>query len=535
MNPISNLPPGFVHAAAVPAGDPPPEQTAARAPAATVGIAQRLARPPARPATAERQEEAGRTVFRWYRAHVARTTQSAMVGSGEIWQNVEADLRNNQMLANNEPLSIARLSSINMAALRARLVSNGGPLNHTESAFVDRFLQQQFWATHFTSATPHLPSATPHIRSEDGESVSLLSGVRLKELGGTYELGNTTDLDISDKSDHDHVFFALECGNVPQKPTSRFGSGVYRVPFERLAASSPGVWGALDDLLKGGESVNVGETFPDLTPREVCDVRGYIGPEAPRDSQRADSYADVFTCEHLLAATALNLVNKFRNIQNGIGGADNDDSSDSDSEPHAAQAQAHDAPASLHPMIQSCLASSTSDEFNTLLHTFHRVEIRVPRRFASTDFVHFDATMLGWLKEPNRASAEPDQERLGALVTFCSGSPANVERKLGMLREAGIDVNEIRSNQSGSLLHLLCANAAHSSAKHKQEVRSLIPALLAFGLDVNHPDASGASVVEYARRDADLLRVLLENGANLPSQGDPPGAELSGSRQRQAS
>jgi hypothetical protein len=471
-----------------------------------------------------------------------------MVSSGEIWQGVAADLRRKGVLLNNERLSIERLSTINMQALRARLDSNGGPPNDMESAFVDRFMQQQFWATHFTSATAH-------VGSEHGESVSLLSGPRLVELGVKYNTSNTTGSDITQKSDNDHVFFALECGNAPQKSTSRFGTGVYRVPFESLAASSPGVWGALDDLLKNGEIMNIELAFPALSEREAYDVGHHIGPAGRRIRDEAASYADVFTCEHLREAAALSLVNKFRCIQADIGGvrphdnrdsdfsdsdlsdsdlsdSDLSDSDLSDSDAHAGHGQAD--PIGLHPMVQSCLASNTSDEFNNLLNTFHRVEIRVPRRLPTTDFVHFDANMLGWIKEPNATAAEPDQERLRALVKFCSGSSANAERKLGVLCEAGIDVRAIRSDQGGSLLHLLCANMATESEQHKQDGRSLIPALLAFGLDVNHVDASGASALEYARRDADLLRVLLEHGADLPSQVDQPGAEYSGSRERPA-
>ena len=417
-----------------------------------------------------------------------------MVESGEIWQGIEADLRRKNVLGNDEPLSIERLSSINMQALRNRLVSNGGPLSDAESGFVDRFLQQQFWATHFTSATPHGDS-------EHGESVALLSGRRLVELRVPYDTRHTPLFDAIAKRDEDHVFFALECGNVPQKPSSRFGSGVYRVPFETLAASSPGAWGALDDLLKVGEDVNVERAFPDFDDEEAFLVGPFIGPEGSRRHSRAEDFADVFTCEHLQAATALSLVTKFRGIQAAIGPLAPENAAD---------------PNGPHPMVQSCLASSTGDEFNKLLHTFHRVEIRVPKRFTATDFLHFDAAMLGWLKDPNRASEEPDQQRLRGLVKFCSGSPAHVERKLGMLREAGIDVKEIRSNQGGSLLHLLCESTATSSEKHKQQVRSLIPELLAFGLDVNHPDASGASVLEYARRDADLLDVLLARDVELP-------------------
>jgi hypothetical protein len=478
-----------------------------------VGLAPRLARQPARPATPERKEEAVRTIAHGYRAHVASKTQSAMVSSGEIWQGVEADLRQHGVRLNNERLSIEQLSSINMRALRKRLVSNGGPLNDMESAFVDRFMQQQFWATHFTSATPH-------VSSEHGESVSLLSGRRLVELSIPYNTGSTTLFDAIAKRDEDHVFFALECGNAPQKSKSRFGSGVYRVPFESLAASSPGVWGALDDILKAGEDVNIERAFPDFDDEEAFAVGAFVGPEGTRKHNRAEDFADVFTCEHLRAATALSLVTKFRGIQAVIGPLAPENAAD---------------PTGPHPLVQSFLASNTSDEFNKLLHTFHRIEMRVPKRFSATEFLHFDAAMLGWLKDPNATTAEPDRQRLQALVAFCSGSPADVERKLGVLCEAGIDVRAIRSDQGGSLLHLLCANDAAASAQQKQDIRSLIPALLAFGLDVNHPDASGASALVHARHDPDMLRVLLAHGAGPQAQVDQPGAGPSASPERQTS
>ena len=514
MQPLSNAPPGLGHAVTVPAGEQLPDPDAAAAPAAAVGLAPRFARQPARPASAERQAEAARTIARGYRGHVASKTQSAMVSSGTIWQGVEADLRQRQVLNAGERLTIERLSSINMAALRLRLASFGGPLNGTESAFVERFLQQRFWATHFTTASL-LGS------SEQSEPVSMLSGRRLIERGIEYSQTNTTLLDKLYKSDQDHVFFALECGDKPQKTSSRFGSNVYRVPFETVAASSPGVWGALDDILTSGEDVDVERAIPSISSAEEAFAVGVlVGSGSQRDQSNADCYRDVFSGEHLREAAALSLVTKFRQLRellHSMTGADPTDQ------------------VTPQPLVDSFLASSTPDEFNTLLHTLHRIEIRVPRRLSTADFVHFDAVMLDWLKEPHATAVEPGADRLQSLVAFCSGTPADAERKLGMLCEAGIDVRAIRSDQGGSLLHLLCANVATASAQHKQAILSLIPALLDFGLAVDHPDANGASPLAYARHDADMLRVLLAQGAELPAQVDEPDAELSGSATRKAS
>ncbi len=214
------------------------------------------------------RNRAADAIIRGIRAHVANKTTAEMMASGTIWRELQKNLRATGTLGAEDSLTIQRLSSLNLSALRRRL----GTLNEAETRFFDRFTSQRFFATHFTDADLHKAS-------DSGQTLSMLSRRRLIERDIPFDEEHTPEKNVSAKADDDHVFFALECGAQPQTVESIFGDSLYRVPFDAPVFRQT-AWGALD--IFGEPSILDGDfllkNFPDFrNVDEVGVVRDRVG------------------------------------------------------------------------------------------------------------------------------------------------------------------------------------------------------------------------------------------------------------------
>jgi|GEM_PF-3983034 len=430
------------------------------------------------------RNRAADAIIRGMRMHVANKTSAAMMASGMIWREIQKDLRATGTLGADESLTLQRLSSLNLSALRKRL----GTLNEAEIRFFHRFTSQRFFATHFTDADLHRAC-------ESGQTLSMLSRKKLLERDIEFNEENTPDEAFATKADDDHVFFALECGAQPQKFQSRFGNSLYRIPFD-TPVFRQSAWGALDDIYltygTGSEGKALKQNFPDIdivNKSVQCAIASAIGPETDRDKGGAAAYADVFTCTDLVAAAGLSLIAKLRKIDD--------------------------------PNVEGLLNSTTPEQFNAVLNTFHRVEIRVPGHCFAKEFEHHRTSLhlRRWEESPDSLLEQPDKNQLKHLVEFCGSDPETVERQLGVLRDAGIDVTRIHGWNGQSLLHLLCDAACDFPDELAPSVRTLIPSLVKFGLDVNARTDNLRTPLMMALQEAGLASTLIDQGANVNALG----------------
>jgi hypothetical protein len=296
-------------------------------------------------------------LVRGFRRHIADQAFDHMFLAGSIWVEYQDALTIKGLLKPDEPLTIPRLSSINLSALRKRLA----PLDVPERRFLERFLKQDFVATHFTNASLDQPS-------KSGENLlSVFSRDKLiaREIG--FNQTNTTEGDLSQKGDSDYVFFALECTAQPSKSSSRFGAQVYRVPFDSSVFQDAS-WGALDDLL-GAVDKDAGSHISDLRDLSVMERAGFshISERANRDFLEVEAGNDIFMGKDLLTGAGLTVIGKLRTLHKMEG---------------------------CEKLADELLASGTPEALNAVLNGILRPEIRVPRHFFSRDFEKFTAVDL---------------------------------------------------------------------------------------------------------------------------------------------
>lgn len=156
------------------------------------------------------------------RQGIGNAAQRKMLENGPEWD-----------LGPKDPKSAAGISSANLSQLRKQLT----PLRDYEKSFMDTFLKTRLYATHATR-----PGA---LNEKDG-NVALFSRQKLSERGIDFPVGNTEGQDIEDYASDDHVFFSLEAGDKPKKPTSRFGTELLRFDFEHKAIQKTGILNLVD-------------------------------------------------------------------------------------------------------------------------------------------------------------------------------------------------------------------------------------------------------------------------------------------------
>lgn len=318
------------------------------------------------------QEQAAHVIGRHVRAHIARPAYQGMQ-AGIVFSVAPGLLRKAGLLGPKEALTVDKLSSINISRLRKRL----GKLNQGEVDFFDRFTRQQFFATHFTDAKLDHPSSSV-------STMALFSRSKLDQRGISFNQDNTTHTDRHIKGDQDFVFFSLECGEEPQKLSSRFGKTLYRVPFDAPVFRQV-AWGTLDDIIVDvDEHKNIDRYIPGLNEAERDVIRKEIGYGRNWRDYLNDSEAlnDVFSGADFIAGAAFSLISKLRTVNEKLSSLPS-----SKSEPTAAR-----------PLAESLLDSDSAQSMNALLSVFHRPEIRVPVHFFSSNFEKFTGDELEQMK-----------------------------------------------------------------------------------------------------------------------------------------
>lgn len=352
----------------------------------------------------ELRNRAASTIIQGMRSHTAHKAESQMLRTGEMWKTAPQVLSAAGLTVPQEPLTIERLSSVNLSRLRQRL----GSLSSEEAGLFDRFTQQRFFATHFTNAELDHPSSS-------GSTMTIFSRQKLEQRQVDFDRDHTFREDIEVKGDDGFVFFALECGDEPQKLHSRFGDTLYRVPFDHPAFQQT-AWGALDDLLvvddePHGESARA--RLPGLSNDEREVMANMYGHAEREYDRKPEAFDDIFSGKDLVAGAALTIIYKLREMNEVI-----------HSQGRSAEPQAGTP---VQPAVEKLLASSSPAELNTLMASLLTPEIRVPVHFFSTSFEKFSKKDLsdigtwnglvdGWdkLSPAERESMQSRERPVGA-------------------------------------------------------------------------------------------------------------------------
>lgn len=324
------------------------------------------------------RHRAANTIIRSMRSDTARKTASQMLRTGEMWKTAAQVLSGAGLIGPQEPLTVERLSSVNLSQLRQRL----GQLTSAETGLFDRFTQQPFFATHFTNAELDHPSPS-------GSTMSIFSRQKLEQRQVDFDREHTFLEDINVKGDDGFVFFSLECGEEPQKLHSRFGDTLYRVPFASPVFQQA-AWGALDDLLvvdDESHGASARARMLGLTSEEREVVANMYGHAEREYDRKPDAFDDIFTGKDLVAGAALTIIYKLREMNEVI------HSDGKSAEPRAGTP--------LQPAVEKLLASSSADDLNTLMSALLTPEVRVPVHFFSTDFQKFTKKDLSDVKTWN--------------------------------------------------------------------------------------------------------------------------------------
>lgn len=154
--------------------------------------------------------------------HVSQLHQR-MVATGAEWQLDEGTL------------STRQVSATNLRNLYRRLKNLAAP----ERQFLQRFYATPLHITHATNQP---------VLNKQGQ-VALYSRRKLAERRIDFPHTNTTVLDKNSVATDDHVFFSLEQGDNVSKTASRFGSMLYRFPFEQPAVEQQSLMHLFDPLV----------------------------------------------------------------------------------------------------------------------------------------------------------------------------------------------------------------------------------------------------------------------------------------------
>lgn len=158
------------------------------------------------------KDVAARQIVKAFRGFISGKSHERMIHNGSIWKGAPAGTERNH---------VDELSRNNLHGLRKEL----GRLSEQESSFLDNFFTVPLYATHSTAAP---------VKREDG-SVALFSRQKLIDRHIIFNTQNSPQEDIKLLGNDDFVFFALEVGKEPKKPSSRFGGTTYRFDFDTPA------------------------------------------------------------------------------------------------------------------------------------------------------------------------------------------------------------------------------------------------------------------------------------------------------------
>lgn len=165
------------------------------------------------PQDAARKLAAAQIIVDAFRATTANNVHRKMVHNGYEWHGNTGE--------DGAPLPLKELSNDNLGELRTALSET--PLRSHEKKFIDDFLKTPMFITHATHA---------NVIDPQGSAV-LFSRQKMVERGMSFPSKNTSQDDIKGLGNDDNVFFSLEVGERPRKPSSRFGDSLLRFEFDR--------------------------------------------------------------------------------------------------------------------------------------------------------------------------------------------------------------------------------------------------------------------------------------------------------------
>ncbi len=154
-------------------------------------------------------DAAAESIVKAFRTFLFQRSHERMMLAGEIWQT-----QNRQEIHDG----VQELSKNNLRRLNHELTH----LNPQERKFLNLFMEMKMYATHSTPV---------NIKSTSGTAI-LFSRQKLIERNIIFNKNNSPDEDIKLLGNDDFVFFSLEIGDTPKKPSSRFGGTVFRFHFE---------------------------------------------------------------------------------------------------------------------------------------------------------------------------------------------------------------------------------------------------------------------------------------------------------------
>lgn len=137
-----------------------------------------------------------------------------------------------------------QLSAVNLLRLKNQV----GELSETERHFLDALNRLPMFATHATNATLE-PANYPGL-PEYGKGIRLFSRLNLERRGVRFDENHTTPDDRKRLRNDDFVFFSIEIGHSPKKPSSLFGQTMYRFPMAGNPLFKSLAWASLGDMIK---------------------------------------------------------------------------------------------------------------------------------------------------------------------------------------------------------------------------------------------------------------------------------------------
>lgn len=130
--------------------------------------------------------------------------------------------------------------------------------------------------------------------------VSLYSREKLIERGIDFDMDHTASQDISQLSNDDFVFFALEYGMYPKKHASRFGTTLYRFDFD-------------EPLFQEVAWLSLVEMLYSVTPDLSRHIKGLRPEEYRKLSGRGiPPLSAVFIGKDMKTGLALSIINDLR-------------------------------------------------------------------------------------------------------------------------------------------------------------------------------------------------------------------------------
>lgn len=170
------------------------------------------------------------------------------------------EARNNPVHAPNPSLRPEELAQENLDTYLEL------PYSKEQSKFINRFMKNDLYLVHATDR---------NLENAKGD-INLYSRKQLQDKRVGFAEANTTSKDLEWMATDDFVFFSIEVGRKPKKPSSRFGDRTYRIPASHPAFKFASL-GLVDPLVKKFPTPKV----PGLSEggmRELQQKRAFPGP-----------------------------------------------------------------------------------------------------------------------------------------------------------------------------------------------------------------------------------------------------------------